>query len=186
MRRLTLTLLAAWPLVGFATEQIVDLETGLVTWQTETSGIQVRLTQISPDQTRAFYQARGFSPEAAERYARECVFMTVVRNIGERPIQHNLANWRYVPAGQPPNAIRSKVAWEHLWKRQGVAESARIAFTWAQFPATQTFAPGDWNQGMTAYSVPRDDPFDLRFVWHAGGQTHSGKLEQLRCADETS
>jgi len=146
----------------------------------------VRLTQISPDQARGFYQARGFSPEAAERYARECVFMTVVRNIGERPIQHNLANWRYVSANQPPSAIRSKLAWEHLWKRQGVAESARIAFTWAQFPATQTFAPGDWNQGMTAYSVPRDVLFDLRFVWHAGGQTHSGILEQLRCADETS
>ncbi len=186
MRCLTLTLLAAWPLVGFSAVQDVDPETGLVTWQTETSGIQVRLTQISPDQTRAFYQARGFSPEAAERYARECVFMTVVRNIGERPIQHNLANWRYVPAGLPPNAIRSKVAWEQLWKRRGVSESARIAFTWAQFPATQTFAPGDWNQGMTAYSVPHGGRFDLHFVWHTDGRTHSGKLEQVRCADETS
>ncbi|MBW8305877.1 MAG: hypothetical protein K0M46_03275, partial [Thiobacillus sp.] len=152
----------------------------------ETPGSPARLTQTPPPQGPAFYPARGFSPEAAERYARECVFMTVVRNIGERPIQHNLANWRYVSANQPPHSIRSKVAWEHLWKRQGVAESARIAFTWAQFPATQTFAPDDWNQGMTAYSVPRDVPFDLRFVWHAGGKPHSGKLEQLRCADETS
>ena len=186
MRLLTLTLLAAWPLAGFATEQVVDPETGLVTWQTETAGIQVRLTQISPDQARAFYQARGFSPKATERYARECVFMTVVRNIGELPIQHNLANWRYVSAGLPPRAIRSKVAWEYLWKRQGVAESARIAFTWAQFPATQTFAPGDWNQGMTTYNVPRGGPFDLRFVWRAGSKIHSGKLEQVRCADEDS
>lgn len=119
MRLLALTLLAAWPLAGFTTEQVAAPETGLVTWQTETDGIQVRLTQISPDQTRAFYQARGFSPDAAERYARECAFMTVVRNIGEFPIRHNLANWRYVFADQPPRTIRSKVAWEHLWKRQG-------------------------------------------------------------------
>jgi hypothetical protein len=186
MRLTTLTLLATWPLAALASEPSIDPETGLASWQTETAGMQVRLTQISPDQARAFYQARGFSPEATERYARECIFMTVVRNVGETPIRHNLANWRYVSADQPPRAIRGKAAWDHLWKRLRVSESARIAFTWAQFPTTQTFAPGDWNQGMTAYSVPRGGHFDLSFVWHAGGRAHSGKIEQLRCADEHS
>jgi hypothetical protein len=185
MRLLTLALLATWPLV-VAAEQSIDPETGLFTWQTETAGIQVRLTQISPDQVRGFYQARGFSPEVAERYAGECVFMTVVRNIGNAPIQHRLADWRYEPAGQPPRAIRGKAQWERLWKQLGVAEAARIAFTWAQFPATQTFAPGDWNQGMTSYSVPRGDVFTLRFVWRADGKQHSGMLEQVRCADENA
>jgi hypothetical protein len=186
MRLLTLALLAAWPLAALAAEQSVDADTGLTTWQTETAGIQVRLTQISPDQARGFYQARGFSPEAAERYAAECVFMTVVRNVGDAPIRHRLADWRYEPAGQPPRAIRSKTQWARLWKQLGVAEAARIAFTWAQFPATQTFAPGDWNQGMTSYSVPRGGAFTLRFVWRADGKQHSGKLEQVRCADENA
>ena len=184
MRRLTLTLLALWPLAAAATtESSTDPETGLVTWQTETAGIQVRLTQISPDQARAFYQARGFSAADAERYASECVFMTVVRNIGDSPIRHRLADWRYVSAGQP-RAIRSKADWERLWKQQGVTESARIAFTWAQFPTAQTFEPGDWNQGMTTYNVPRGGQFDLHFAWRAGGKTHTGKIEQVRCADE--
>jgi len=187
MRLSTLTLLAAWSSASIAgTDFSVDVETGLATWQAESGAIQVRLTQISPDQARGFYQARGFSATAAERYAAECIFMTVVRNIGETPIQHRLADWRYEPAGQPPRAIRSKVEWERIWKRQGVNEAARIAFNWAQFPAAQTFAPGDWNQGMTTYSVPRDGQFDLRFVWRADGKTHSGKLEQVRCANETS
>jgi hypothetical protein len=186
MRHLALTLLALWSLPVAATEASIDPETGLATWQAETSGVQVRLTQISPDQARAFYQARGFSPAAAERYASECVFMTVVRNIGETPIQHRLADWRYKTAGQPPRAIRSKADWELLWKQQGVTESARIAFTWAQLPTTQTFAPGDWNQGMTTYRVPRGGRFDLRFVWRSGGKTHSGTLEQVQCADERS
>jgi len=184
MRRLSLTLLAVWCAAALAgTESSVDADTGLSTWQAETDGIQVRLTQISPDQVRAFYRARGFSGEATERYAAECVFMTVVRNIGDTPIQHRLADWRYAIAGQAPRAIRSKAEWERMWKRQGVTESARIAFNWAQFPATQTFAPGDWNQGMTTYSVPRDGAFDLRFTWRADGKTHTGKIEQVRCAD---
>jgi hypothetical protein len=184
MRPTVLTLLAAWPLVGFATESSVDPETGLTTWQTENQGIQVRLTQITPDQARAFYQARGFSREAAEHYASECVFMTVVRNIGDRPVDHRLADWRYLSAAQPPRPIRSKDEWEALWSQLGVAEAARIAFAWAQFPTEQRFAPGDWNQGMTTYSVPRGGPLDLHFVWHVGGTTLSGKLEQVRCADE--
>ena len=193
MRLSTLTLLAVWSAATHAgTESSVDPETGLASWQTETEGIQVRLTQISPDQARAFYQARGFSAAAAERYAAECVFMTVVRNTGDTPIRHRLADWRYVVAGQPPRTLRSKAEWERLWKQQGVAGSARIAFTWAQFPTAQTFAPGDWNQGMTTYSVPRGGQFDLHFVWHtlkgtnADGTTHTGKLEQVRCADEHS
>lgn len=186
MRYPALTLLAAWSVSASAADFSVDTDTGLATWQTETTGIQVRLTQISPDQARSFYQARGFSSGAAERYASECVFMTVVRNIGDTPIQHRLADWRYESAGRPPRAIRSKTQWERLWKQQGVAEPARIAFTWAQFPATQTFAPGDWNQGMTSYSVPRGGAFTLRFVWRADGRQHSGKLEQVRCADENS
>ena len=187
MRFPILTLLAVWSAASLAgTTSSVDVETGLTTWQTESQGIQVRLTQISPDQARSFYQARGFTPAAAERYASECVFMTVVRNIGDTPIQHRLADWRYESAGQPSRAIRSKTEWERIWKQLGAAEPARIAFTWAQFPDTQTFAPGDWNQGMTSYSVPRGGQFDLRFVWRADGAIHSGKLEQVKCAHEHS
>jgi hypothetical protein len=185
MRLFALTLLAAWPFgAAAATESSLDPDSGLATWQTETQGIQVRLTQISPDQARAFYQARGFPADAAERYVGECVFMTVVRNIGDAPIEHRLADWRYATAGLKPQAIRSKAEWERLWKQLGVPETARIAFNWAQFPTTQNFAPGDWNQGMTTYRVPRNQAFDLEFVWRAGGRTLSGTLEQARCADE--
>ncbi len=184
MRRFVLTLLAAWPLAAQAAAPSLDPETGLATWQAETDGIQVRLTQISPDQARAFYRARGFSAVAAERYASECVFMTVVRNVGDASIRHRLADWRYVHAGKTL-PIRSKTEWERLWKKLGVNEAARIAFTWAQFPATQTFEPGDWNQGMTTYHVPRGERFNLRFVWRANGRTFSGTLDEVQCAAET-
>ncbi|MFN3750088.1 MAG: hypothetical protein ACK4SR_01865 [Thiobacillus sp.] len=186
MRRTALTLLAAWPLAAFATQTSVDPETGLATWETRTHGIEVRLTQITPDQIRGFYQARGFPPEATERFARECVFMTVVRNVGDVTLLHRLANWRYAMAGQPLRPPRGKAAWDYQWRRLGVSESARIAFEWAQLPMAQAYAPGDWNQGMTSYSVPRGGVFDLYFAWQAGGRTHTGKLENVRCADENS
>lgn len=181
MRRLTLCLLAIWPELALATGPVTDPATGLSTWQIETQGIQVRLTQISPDQARAFYQARGFSAAAAEDYAATCVFMTVVRNLGDTPIEHRLADWRYLVAGSA-RPIQSKSEWDARWKKLRVSEAARIAFTWAQFPATQTFAPGDWNQGMTTYRVPRGEPFDLRVVWRADGKKLSGLLKGVHCA----
>ncbi len=148
MRLTTLTLLAVWvrePAPPLNSAWIA--ETGLRTWQTDTRGIQVRLTQISPDQVRAFYQARGFSAAAAEHYVTECVFMTVVRNIGDTPIQHRLADWRYVAPGQPARAIRSKTEWARRWKQQGVNEAARIAFTWAQFPCHANLCAGRLEPG---------------------------------------
>lgn len=184
MRLLSLTLLALWGAPALATEVSVDADTGLVSWQTEQAGIQVRLTQITADQARAFYRARGFSAPAAEYYVAECVFMTVVRNIGDTPIEHRLADWRYTAPGQAPRAIRSKREWERTWQKLKVTDAARIAFTWAQLPTTQTFAPGDWNQGMTTYKVPRAAPFDLRFAWRAGGKIHSGTINAMRCSDE--
>ncbi|MBT9566838.1 MAG: hypothetical protein IV085_00920 [Thiobacillus sp.] len=184
MPRLTLTLLLLWgaPVWG-ATDTHIDPDNGLASWQTEQQGIQIRLTQIAPDQARAFYLARGFSSAATERYVAECVFMTVVRNIGTAPIRHRLADWRYATAGQAPKAIRSKAQWAALWKKLGVDESARIAFTWAQFPATQTFAAGDWNQGMTTYRVARDQPFDLHVRWQADGTMRAATLNNVRCAE---
>lgn len=185
MRLAALTLLGVCSTAAGATPEI-DPDTGLATWQAETAGVQVRLTQISPDQARAFYRARGFPAAAAEQYARECVFMTVVRNIGNTLIRHRLADWRYVAPGKPARAIRSKTEWERIWQRHGIDPAARIAFNWAQFPATQSFAPGDWNQGMTTYTVPHGGRFDLHFVWRAAGKRHTGKLEQVECAHESS
>ncbi|MDP1646273.1 MAG: hypothetical protein Q8L71_12385 [Thiobacillus sp.] len=95
-----------------ATETGRGPETGLESWQVEARGIQIRLTQTSPDQAWAFYQARGFTLEQAEHYASSCVFMTVIRNIGATPIKHRLSDWRYVIEGGRSRPIRSKTEWE--------------------------------------------------------------------------
>lgn len=160
-----------------------DTETD--TWEVESQGIQARLTQITPDQARAFYQARGFTAEQTERYVSRCVFMTVVRNVGTSPIHHDLAAWRYLTADGQTLSIPSKADWAAQWESLGVDNAARIAFTWAQFPGEQTFEPGDWNQGMTTYAVPRGGSFDLLVRWRDGTGEHTATLNHLKCANET-
>lgn len=173
-----------WTSTAYATETTRDPETGLETWQVETDGVRVRLTQISTDQARAFYQARGFTPNQAEEYASSCVFMTVVRNIGVIPIEHRLSKWRYITGDGSIYPVRSKVEWEKTWVNLKVSEPARIAFSWAQFPATQTFFPGDWNQGMTTYQLQPGSRFNLILKWRLNGAWREAKLENVRCINE--
>lgn len=177
--------LSIWITTAYATQYSHDPGTGLETWQVEADGIQVRLTQIGSEQAQAFYQARGFSVDNAKYYASSCVFMTVVRNIGDATIEHRLSDWRYVPDGGRPRSIRSKREWGKIWIQRKVPESARIAFTWAQFPNTQSFSPSDWNQGMTTYQLPPGARFNLIFKWREDGKLRRGEIDNVRCTDES-
>jgi len=179
-RSFGMLLLAIAPAAS-ATEFSQAPDTGLATWQVETDGVRVRLSQLGHDQIQAFYQARGFTAEQSRFYDESCIFMTVMGNDSSETIEHQLSDWRYVPAGGQPLPIRSKPEWDDIWKKMGVKQSARIAFNWAQFPQAQTFSPGDWNQGMTTYQLPRGQAFDLIFKWRSAGREHMGKLENVRC-----
>ncbi len=79
----------------------------------------------------------------------------------------------------------AKEDWLAQWQARGLAEPARIAFAWAQIPTEQTYEPGDWNQGMTSYRVPRGGTFDLHYVWHSEGKTHEDILRGARCAEDS-
>ncbi len=164
------------------TARSVDPASGLETWETQGKGLAVRLTQISPEQAQAFFEARGFPTERARHYARDCVFMTVVRNTGTTPVELDLRRWRYQPRGGEPRPLKVKEEWLSEWDARGIDPAARIGFEWSQFPTTQTFAPADWNQGMTTYALPRGARFDLIYEWQSGDKTHAGRLAGARCA----
>ena len=186
MRRAQAVVLAAFLLAsapaGARQDQRRDPDTGAETWETRAHGATLRLTQILPDQARAFYLNRGFPAEAAERFATACVFMTVLRNDGAPgEVAFRLADWRVVVAGgeRPPRQVEE---WMAVWQSLGLSEPARIAFRWAQFPPEQEYAPGEWNQGMLSTGLAPDARFDLVARWSVAGKTYEGKLENVRCA----
>jgi hypothetical protein len=165
------------------TRQARDAETGIQSWETGAQGVNLSLTQILPDQVRAFYLARGFDREAAEAYASACVFQTVLRNEGNAPISFHLGDWRMLK-GKTAFRLKTEHDWQHEWAGRKLTEPARIAFRWAQFPLQQDFEPGDWNQGMTTYPLPRGACFDLKFKWRAGGKTREGIVKGVCCAQD--
>lgn len=162
-------------------EQRKDPDTGAETWEVRGHGVTLRLTQILPDQARAFYINRGFRAEDAEPYATSCVYMAVLRNDAvPGGVHFRLADWRVRVHGDE-RPLQPVDAWMALWRQRGLSEPARIAFRWAQFPAEQSYEPGEWNQGMLAVGLPPGSRFDLMARWQAADKPHEGVLTDVLC-----
>ena len=158
-----------------------DPDTGAETWRTQAYGVTLRLTQILPDQARAFYINRGFKAEDAEPYATACIYMTVLRNDAAPGALHfELKDWR-VRVNGDSRPLPPLDDWMALWQQRGLSEPARIAFRWAQFPPEQEYAPGEWNQGMLAVGLPPGSRFDLLARWQVADKRYEGVLTDVRC-----
>jgi hypothetical protein len=164
-----------------ATIQSVAQDSGLVTWETPNRGVHLRLTQISPDQARAFMQGRGLDQESIEEFAHTCVYMTVLRNDSNQPIRYSLADWRFLPVGKSARPMLTKQEWLSRWQTRKLAKQVKLAFEWSQFPLEQTFSPGDWNQGMTTFDLPGNSRFDVLYRWRQDGKVYDGVLKDVRC-----
>jgi hypothetical protein len=163
-------------------QQVGDPAAIATDWQLRERGATLGASRITPTQARAFYRARGFDPDAASHYAAACVFQLVLRNDAGGTLRYRLSDWRIGTAGHWRSFVPLET-WEQEWLRRGVSDGARVAFRWAQFPAEQEFAPGDWIMGMAAL-VPRPEgSFDLNYEWSIDGLTYRGTLPGLRCAD---
>lgn len=153
------------------------------TWETATDGVFLSLTQILPDQARAFYVNRGFPLEATEEYATSCVYMTVLRNdTAKGVIRFRLADWSVSVAGEERSLV-SVSDWLEKLHAYNLNQSALVAFRWAQFPPEQEYQPGgDWNQGMLSAGLPPGARFDLIARWTTANQTFEGVLRDVECA----
>lgn len=177
---------------AFADESI-DIETGtdaqarLPYWELADGAMSLRLVQRLPDQTRAFFMARGFDPDEAEVIARTCVFQTVFKNTSHgsapSPLRYDLGEWR-VRRNGALGGLKTREAWERVWEGTDASRTARIALEWALLPTRQNYEPGDYNWGMSMVDVPAGETIELTVVWHQHGREHTATIEDLQCAPD--
>jgi hypothetical protein len=161
----------------------VDPATGAATWEMQSDGVSLSLTQLLPDQIRAFYVNRGFDLADAEVFATACVYMAVMRNqSAPGVITFRQADWE-VRTEEGARPVPPVASWLDQWEARGVSQAARLAFRWAQLPPEQHYAPGEWNQGMLATGLPPGHRFDLIARWNLAGETYEGRLNNVRCAE---
>lgn len=165
----------------------IDAEAGLPFWELHAPDMTLRLVQRLPDQTRAFFMARGFARDDIELVADNCVFQTVFRNVAEgddaSPLEYTLEDWIVTSTGNE-RRMQTREHWAEEWARRGVARQARIAFEWALYPTRQIYNPGDYNWGMSVFGLKPGSRFDLAVVWRQGGERRSARIEDLQCAPD--
>ena len=157
-------------------------EAGLHGWRLRDSALELEVIQRLPDQTRAFFEARGFDADDVDRIAAACVMQAILRNVSDDvTLDVNLAEWRRTAAGDrvPP---RLREDWMQLLAPESASGSARIALYWALFPTRQRFAPGDYNWGMMSFALPPGSVFDLSVVWRENTAIHEAVIPGVRCA----
>jgi len=186
---LVLSLLCAVPVAARAASISVgvDEEAGLPYWQVQDRGAVVRFVQRLPDQTRGFFQARGFSQADSDLVARSCVFQTVFRNSSNEStpgaLSYDLGEWVVRAAGQA-GRMKTREDWAREWEARSVPAAARIAFEWALFPTRQTYNPGDYNWGMSVFGLAPGTRFDLDLSWTQYGKRHAASVQGIECAPD--
>jgi len=166
-------------------EHTVDVETQLQSWKLTEAPFSLELIQRLPDQTRAFFQGRGFSSDIANDIATQCVLQTIGKNTAQTPqstsISYDLHDWK-IHLNTKPQRIKFKELWDKEWAEDGVSTASRIAFRWATFPTQQSFDPGgDFNWGMISFGLPPGSKFDLEVVWKHNDRTYSQWIKQIEC-----
>jgi hypothetical protein len=183
---LCVLLLIGQPLCASGTVRTqVDPDTGLQSWHWRSGQAALLFEQRLPDQTRAFFAARGFPPEAADRIGRGCVFKTIVKNgaQADQGIEYHMDQWRVVRQ-KDSNAPVLKEVWAREWQERGLPEAARIAFQWALLPSHQHLEPGDYNWGMTSFGLPPGTDFDLEVRLRRDGAAETGMIRGMRCPED--
>jgi len=166
-----------------------DEQAKLPYWQYRDDGMSLRLVQRLPDQSRAFFLARGFSSGHAELIAQSCIFQTVFKNISNTgkpsPLTYNLRNWVISYKGKL-GAMKTREDWDTQWQQLKAPQPARIAFEWSLVPTVQTYQAGDYNWGMSSFNLKPGSKFDLKLTWRQHGRQRSAVIPGIQCAADIS
>ena len=178
--------LTVWPVVA-AVSSGTDEEAKLPYWEIADHGASIRFVQRLPDQTRGFFQARGFSVADSELIAQSCVFQAVFKNISPPsdpgPVEYNLRDW-VVHAAGARRSLKTREDWQKEWIARKAPQAAQLAFEWSLLPTRQSYRPGDYNWGMTMFGLKPGAEFDLDVVWQQDSRKHTAHLKGVRCAPD--
>lgn len=159
-------------------------DSGLAFWRYLDDGISLELVQRLPDQTRAFFLARGFHKAGVEAIATDCVFQSALRNTASSgALSYDLSEWAVIVDGKA-QAMKLRDEWDRQWQSAGVPQAARIAFRWSLLPSRQRYQPGDYNWGMTTFRLAPGVQFDLEIRWRRDGVAKTARIPGIRCAPD--
>lgn len=156
-------------------------------WEWRDDTVSIRLVQRLPDQSRGYFEARGFKREHAEMIAQSCVFQTIYKNIAKagakEVVSYDLSRWQVKVSGKT-QSMKLRELWEKEWNSLQVSAKAKIAFKWSLLPTRQTYKAQDYNWGMSIYGLSPGTKFDLVMQWTVNGKLNTATIKNIECAPD--
>ena len=165
----------------------IDKDAQLPYWELKSRGLSLRLVQRLPDQTRAFFAARGFAAAETELIAQSCIFQSVIKNdatlVASDDVSYDLTAWKVLHQGQLTD-LKTREYWEKEWLLRNVKKAARIAFEWSLLPSQQKYQRQDYNWGMSSFGLTPGATFDLTVVWTLDKKPQQAIIKNIECAKD--
>ena len=164
----------------------INPETNLKFWLFDNDGFFLKLTQRLPDQTRAYFEARGFDQASAEIAGTSCIFQSMIKNTGTDSgvlINADLSEWKVV-SGEASKSMLLREYWQKLWQDRKQSQAAKVAFEWSLLPTRVQYDVNDYNWGMSSYGLLPGSHFDLLFSWTKEGKQYNGMISDVICSED--
>jgi len=108
----------------------------------ENADMRIGLAPHTPDQMAAFYEARGFPPEALERIRQTCFVTVFIKNRSNRVLWLELDQWTFTSNGKPLPRLDDSY-WKAQWDEINLRQASRSTFGWTQLPQVRDLQPGE-------------------------------------------
>jgi hypothetical protein len=131
----------------------------------------------TPEQMAAFYEARGFPPEALEKIKATCFVTVHIENRSQRVIWMEPETWKFSSNGQPLLRLGSNY-WDTQWDAVGLPQANRSTFGWTQLPAVRDLQPDEPVGGNIVFPGTTAT-FNLEAFFRTG-QDRRGKVLEVR------
>jgi hypothetical protein len=186
MRHVTLTRLLAALLLGSLPWTCIPAERQWRGPYLETDALLIGLVPQSPDQTAAFYEARGFPRAAIERIRQTCFVTVHIENKSKDVIWLELDQWRFTGNGKPLHRLDDSY-WRGQWDGIDLRQASRSTFGWTQLPPVRDLQPDEPVGGNLVF--PGDtDILTIEAKFHTGTDRQGEPIRvgfgNIRCSQE--
>ncbi len=130
-------------------------------------GLDFFISVRTPEQTGAFYAARGLPPMAVQEITKTCFLTVGLHNRRTDTLWLDLAAWRLTDASGQVVARISRPEWTARWNALHVPLAAQSTFGWTQLPETRDMQP-DETVGGNVPIVPPAGKFTLTARFRTG------------------
>jgi hypothetical protein len=149
----------------------------------DVGGLSIRVAPRPPQGMAAFYEARGFPPDAIASIRDACFLGVMVVNHTPEVIWFDLDRWEFRDADGPVRRL-TLGDWASRWDAVGLPWAKRATFRWTQLPDRRDLQPDEPVAANVAIARPHGPVSVLmRFRSETTGKDRTTEFTNIECGE---